>query len=166
MCTQWAKKGGAPSLLQQLIFSNSPCSPQTSAFGRLSGQPGCILPTSCSSQLPAGHRSPAYPMPCIGEQRLHWKVTSYLMERCRASSWFQQEKQGGGGEERGRNQTRKHPAPGCSKIMNFAANIRDSVESWKNARLHDHRNAESMGPRQRWLGQFTSLRLCFKLLAV
>lgn len=85
-----------------------------------------------------------------------------LAERHRASSCFQQER----GREKIKTQTKKHPAPGCSKIMNFAANMRDSVESWKNARLHDHRNAESMGPRERWLGQFTSLCLCFKLLAV
>lgn len=58
----------------------------------------------------------------------------------------------------------QHPAPGCCKIMNFAANMRDSVESWNKARLHDHRNAESMGPRERWLGQFTSPLSLFQAL--
>lgn len=48
--------------------------------------------------------------------------------------------------------------------MNFAANMRDSVESWNKARLHDHRNAESMGPRERWLGQFTSPLSLFQAL--
>lgn len=114
--------------------------------------------------LPAAHWTLLSCEPHAGEWHFAPKIhlPPPLVERHRASSWFQQER----GREKIKPQTKKHPAPGCSKIMNFAANMRDSVESWKNARLHDHRNAESMGPRERWLGQFTSLCLCFELLAV